>query len=205
MNKILVDTCVWLDLAKDHEQHLLLNVLEELIQRKELSLLVPVILIDEFQRNKIRVVQDIGKSLSGNFKRVKDAVSHHGDPKKKQVVLDQLNDIDYKIPFLGESAEAIVSRIEKLLTTAEIIEISNDVKLRAADRAIEKKAPFHRSKNSMNDAILIETYWDCVQNKNSVGNRFLFVTHNTKDFSNSEGNDKAPHGDFVDYFSKRKI
>lgn len=41
MFKILIDTCVWLDLAKDHRQETLLTSLETLVKEKEVSLIMP--------------------------------------------------------------------------------------------------------------------------------------------------------------------
>lgn len=204
MHKILVDTCVWLDMAKDPDQQLLLNVIEELVKQQELILIVPRIVIDEFARNKERIIKESNQSLSSVIKRVKDVVDKFGDPKKKKVVLEQLNDVDYKIPSLGESAIVSVTRIEKLLNAATIIETTDDIKLRAVQRAIEKKAPFQRQKNSINDAIIIETYAVCIHNDNSTSIRFAFVTHNKHDFSLPNGNDKIPHPDFATYFSKIK-
>ncbi|MFA5806591.1 MAG: PIN domain-containing protein [Melioribacteraceae bacterium] len=204
MHKILVDTCVWLDMAKDPEQQALLNVIEELVKRNELSLIVPRIVVEEFARNKERIIKESSQSLSSVFKRVKDFVDKFGDPKKKKAVLEQLNDVDYKIPSLGENAIVSVTRIEKLLKGSTIIETTDTIKLKAAQRAIEKRAPFHRQKNSINDAIIIETYAACIQNKNSIGIRFAFVTHNKNDFSLPNGNDKIPHPDFAMYFSKIK-
>jgi hypothetical protein len=204
MFKMLVDTCVWLDLAKDPQQQVLLSVIEELIQMHELELIVPTIILDEFKNNKVRIIEESSRSLSSHFKRVKDAVDKFGDPKKKQDILFQLNDVDHKIPLVGAStASSAVSRIEKLLRSSPI-EITNDVKLRAAQRAIDQKAPFHRKKNSINDALLIESYSDFVLNKNSVGIRFAFVTHNTQDFSNPTESNKLPHPDIAVLFSKRK-
>jgi mevalonate kinase len=204
MHKILVDTCVWLDIAKSPDQQALLNVIEELIKRKELSLIVPRTVIDEFERNKERVIKESSQSLSNIIKRVKDVVDKFGDPKKKRATLELLSDVDYKIPSLGESAIVSIARIEKLLNDADIIETTNDIKLLAAQRAIEKRAPFHRQKNSFNDAIIMETYAACVLNKNSTGVRFAFVTHNKNDFSLPNGNDRIPHPDFSSYFSKIK-
>lgn len=204
MHKILVDTCVWLDIAKNPDQQALLNVIEELIRRNELTLLVPRTVIDEFVRNKERVIKESSQSLSSIIKRVKDVVDKFGDPKKKKATLELLNDVDYKIPSIGETAIASVARIEKLLYFAEIIEATDDIKLRAAQRAIDKRAPFHRQKNSFNDAIIMETYAASIQNKNSTGIRFAFVTHNKNDFSLPNGNDKIPHPDFAMYFSKIK-
>ena len=204
MHKILIDTCVWLDMAKDPEQQSLLTVIEELIRINELELIIPRIVFEEFERNKDRIIRESSQSLSGVFKRVKEIVDKFGDPGKKQSILDGLNDIDFKIPTLGESAIFSISRIQKLFKEATISEITDDIKLHAVQRAIERKAPFHLNKNSINDAIIIETYANYVQNSNSANIRFSFVTHNKKDFSMPNGNEKLPHSDFVDYFSKIK-
>lgn len=204
MHKILVDTCVWLDIAKDQEQQALLNVIEELIKINELSLIVPKIVIEEFDRNKERIVKESSQSLSSVFKRVKDFAAKHGDTKKNQALISQLNDLDYKIPSLGENAIESISRIEKLLKGGIIVETSDSVKLKAAQRAIEKKAPFHRQKNSINDAMIMEIYSEFITKKDSANIRFAFVTHNKNDFSLPNGNDKIPHPDFALCFSKIK-
>ena len=41
MFKILIDTCVWLDLAKDYQQQAILSALEDLIQQEEIELILP--------------------------------------------------------------------------------------------------------------------------------------------------------------------
>jgi hypothetical protein len=202
MFKILVDTCVWLDLAKDHHQQSLLGVLEELIRQKQVSLILPRTVYDEFTRNKLRIADESGRSLSSVLKRVKEVVEKFGDGRRKRIVLEQLNDVDHKIPILGEIAIESIGRIEKLFNASTIIEASNDVKLRAAQRAIERKAPFHRQRNGIDDSILIETYTDVVKGKKAPGIRFAFVTHNTKDFSHPGANDKLPHPDIASFFSK---
>jgi predicted nucleic acid-binding protein len=204
MFKILIDTCVWLDLAKDHQQQALLDVLEELVRQKAVSLILPRVVIDEFARNKARIVEDSRHSLSGTLKRVKDVVAKLADPKQKSRVLKQLNDVDHQLPMLGEKAVESVGRIEKLFSTMPIIEISDAIKLRASQRAIDGKAPFHRQKNSINDAILIETYADFAGDAAAKGIRFAFVTHNVKDFSAPNANEKNPHPDIASYFSKIK-
>lgn len=202
MFKLLIDTCVWLDIAKDPQQATL-GVLEELVRRHEVSLIVPRIVRDEFSRNKKRIVQEGQRSLSGMLKRAKQVVDQLGDVKRKRLVLEQLNDVDYKLPSLGESAVESIGRVEKLLAGATVIEISDGAKLRAAERAIAKKAPFHTQHNSMADAVLMETYGELIA-VNSPGVRFGFVTHNTKDFSHPNADNRLPHPDLAGYFSKRK-
>ncbi|MBU7006043.1 PIN domain-containing protein [Phosphitispora fastidiosa] len=201
MFKILIDTCVWLDLAKDYHQQAILAALEELIQQGDIELVLPRTVVDEFARNKARVIEDSSRSLSSTLKRVKEVVEKFGDPGQKNIVLSQLNDVDHRLPTLGESAVDTVSRIEKLFASTPIIEISDAVKLRAAQRAIDKLAPFHRQRNGIDDAILIEVYTDVIGAKATARNRFAFITHNTKDFSNPTASNKLPHPDIQVCFS----
>jgi hypothetical protein len=203
MFKLLIDTCVWLDVAKDHQQQATLGVLEELVRQGEVSLIVPRVVLDEFAQNKTRITLEGQRSLSSALKRAKQAVEQFGDSKRKRLVLEQLNDVDSKLPTLGEGVVESIGRVEKLLATGSVVEVSDGVKLRAAERAIAKKAPFHTGRNSMADAVLIETYGELKAVK-SPGIRFAFVTHNTKDFSRLDADHRLPHPDFAAYFSKIK-
>lgn len=204
MFKILIDTCVWLDLAKDFQQRGILAALEELIRQGDIDLILPRIVVEEFARNKARVVEESGRSLSSTLKRVKEAVERLGDPRKKDMVLRQLNDVDHRLPTLGEAAAEAVRRIDTLFDRTSIIEISNSVKLRAAQRAIEKRAPFHRQRNGMDDALLIEIYADAVREKVAARTRFALVTHNTKDFSHPNASQELPHPDIAPHFSRTR-
>jgi hypothetical protein len=80
--KLLVDTCVWLDLAKDYRHQPVISALEDLISAGEIELLVPQIVLDEFTRNKDRVAADAARSLKSHFSLVRDAVTHSraGEP-----------------------------------------------------------------------------------------------------------------------------
>jgi hypothetical protein len=200
--KILIDTCVWLDLAKDYQQQPILGALEELIRQAEIELILPRTIVDEFARNKARVIEESSRSLSSNLKRVKDAIERFGDPKQKSLVLPHLNDFDHRLPTLGEAAMDAVNRIEKLFERSTIIEISDSVKLRAAQRAIDKRAPFHRQRNGIDDAILLEVYIYEISMKKAGRIRFAFITHNTKDFSHPNSDNRLPHPDIAGCFSK---
>jgi PIN domain len=110
--KILIDTCVWLDLAKDYQQQPILTALEELIRMGDIELILPRTVLDEFARNKGRVVEESSRSLSGTMKRVKEAVEKFGDPRKKSTVLRQLNDVDrwmYRFRFRTEILFGLVA------------------------------------------------------------------------------------------------
>jgi PIN domain len=202
MFKILVDTCVWLDVAKDVQQQPLLSIIEDLYQLGHLRLLVPDIVRAEFARNKTRVIEESGRSLSSALKRAKEAIALFGDGHQKRAALDQLHEVDQKLPRLGEAVAQSVGRIEKLLEAGEQIATSDATKLRAAQRALECKAPFHRQRNGINDAVLIEMYADVTSVRYALPCRFAFVTHNTRDFSHPTQSDREPHPDIAGVFSK---
>lgn len=199
MLRLLVDTCVWLDMAKDYRHQPTLAALEQLIESNEVSLILPKQVVDEFARNKHRIIKESGKSLSSTFKRVKEAVKQFGKAEGRSETLTILDDIDHRITILGEAVNGSIQRIEKILSTAAMIETSDEVKLRAAQRAVDKLAPFHKDKNSMGDAILIEIYRDALPESNDETS-LAFVTHNKHDFSNMAGDDREPHVDLADLF-----
>lgn len=200
MLRVLIDTCVWLDMAKDYRHQPTLTALEQLINAKEVSLILPSQAVDEFARNKERIISESGKSLSGTFKRVKEAVRQFGKAEGTTETLATLDDIDHRITILGEAVNESIQRIERLFVAARVIETSDAVKLRAAQRAVEKRAPFHKDKNSIGDAILIEIYWDALAEGGKEVN-FAFVTHNKHDFSNMAGDEREPHPDLAELFA----
>ena len=86
--RILVDTSVWLDVAKDYRQQTLLSAFEELTKRGTVVLLVPDIVREEFARNKARIIEDSRRSLSSTMKRVKEVVDRYGAGNAKPLVLE---------------------------------------------------------------------------------------------------------------------
>lgn len=204
MFRLLIDTCVWLDLAKDYRQAALLDALEDLIRHGHVQLILPRTVISEFERNKSRVVEDGGRSLNTVLKRAREMVDMLGDGEGKRVALEQLEEVDHRLPQLRESAIESLVRIELLFDQSTAIETSDAMLLAAAQRAIDCKAPFHRQRNGMADALILETYISVVAAKGTAGTRFGFVTHNTKDFSNPSTDNRLPHPDLASYFTKVK-
>jgi PIN domain len=204
MLKMLVDTCVWLDMAKTPSQSKNLEILSTLRAEEEVDVIVPRIVLDEFLRNRDRVIGEHVKSITTTLSRVKEIVVQQGG-KKRTKALDKLFDqANSQIRTPKDVAEAAANQIEALLQAGDIVEITDAMKLRASERAIQRKAPFHRDKNSINDALLIEAYADFIKEDDKPGRRFAFVTHNYRDFSEPAGNQKHPHPDFAALFSARK-
>ncbi|WP_439478366.1 PIN domain-containing protein [Brevundimonas sp.] len=201
---MLIDTCVWLDLAKDHRQQATLACLEALMEQGQVALILPETVVEEFGRNKERVIRESGQSLSSLFRRVKDTVERFGEEGTRMDVVRRLDEIDHRVATLGEAAVGAVNRIEALFAASTPIPAGEGVKVRVADRAIRGQAPFHRQKNSANDAILIEHYRDAIDEL-VLPDRAAFVTHNIKDFSEPSGDSRRPHPDLADLFGEDSV
>ena len=205
MVKILIDTCIWLDLAKDHRQQSLVNVIDELISQKKIQLILPKLIVDEFTRNKDRIIEETGKSVSGIIKSVREVVKSFGEEEEKEAVLEYLTNIDYKKPILGKySAMGTANWISTIFSSATVKDITDEIKLKAFKRAENNIAPFHNAKNNSNDALLLEAYLDELNTSPSKSGRFIFVTHNTKEFSDLAGNNNNPHPDLAVHFDGAK-
>jgi hypothetical protein len=148
MLRLLIDTCVWLDIAKDYRHQPTLSALEQMIEAGEVSLVLPKQTADEFVRNKDRIIKVSGKSLSGTFRRVKEAVRQFGREDGKAETLANLDDVDHRITILGEAVNGSIQRIEKIFARADLMETSEAVTLRAAELPIGVKTEIIEHKPS---------------------------------------------------------
>jgi hypothetical protein len=200
--KLLLDTCVWLDLAKDYREVSVIKTIEELNRRKEIELIVPQQVLDEFVRNKERVAGEIESSLNTHFRVIKQTYRKFSGNGENTDFTIGLDDISFHLSKAGDVARNVLDRVEELLKSCEIIDTSSDVKLRVFERSIAHKAPYHRAKNSVGDAILIEIYRDLSATA-SEEHPCSFITLNIKDFSAVEGDTRQPHPDLAQIFSDK--
>lgn len=200
MLRLLIDTSIWLDLAKDYRNLPLLSMLDELVQRQDVELLVPDVVQDEFQRNRDRVLASAKANQSEVFKRARNAVRQFGDETKKADALAEIDNVAHKLAVHGDASNESMQLVEKLLESGTQIVPSVIVRQRAANRGLDRRAPFHGNKNSIADAVLIETFGELVEEDSDQENRFAFVTANTSDFSAAGGDLRLPHADIASFF-----
>ena len=197
---MLVDTCVWLDLAKDPTGRSLIGTFEELVRANTITPVVTRTILDEFAENKARLIEESGRSVSSMRRHAREAVEELRIEKDESSG-GGINEIDHRFVNLRDQVAKAVTLIENLLSAGELHETTNAIKARASQRGIERKAPFQRQRNGIIDAISIETYKDIIAQ--SQLQRFAFVTHNVNDFS-SPGNPKLPHPDLADLFTNNR-
>lgn len=118
-SSLLIDTCVWLDLAKDPSSEPIINALTELIETGEIALHCPTLIQEEFAKNKERVAEVATQRLSQEFKRIRKVVDQFGEDDKKGEVLGTLDDIHHKLPILTESVFRNIEYIENLFDSGK--------------------------------------------------------------------------------------
>jgi len=200
MHLVMLDTCVWLDISSQKAELPMLIALEHLVQEGSIKILLPDLVRTEYERNKERVIDATRKRLSGEFRVVKGVIESFGGD-GKETALATLDDVNHRLPLLSEATQGTVERVFKLFETADEFQISDTAKVRAAERAIAKRAPFHKQKNSVADAVLVEAFHEFRTSHTDEYETFRFITHNVTDFSGKDH--RKPHDDFADIFDDK--
>jgi hypothetical protein len=199
---IFLDTCVLLDISTKKSDIPLVSALEELVNSNVVTLVVPDLVIAEYERNKEDVANKTTKRLSQEFKKVKAVVSEFAGENQAST-LEVLDDINARLPLLTDANYVTINRVEKLIDSANKISISERSKMAAVQRALDKKAPFHINKNSVADAVIIEQFSEFSDSLPINTNSCFFITHNHNDFSSTDH--RKPHADFESIFNSPNI
>lgn len=197
MHLVMLDTCVWLDISTQKAELPMLTAIEHLVEEGVIKLLVPELVRTEFERNKDRVIESTRKRIASEIRVVKGMIQSFGG-EGKDSALETIDDVNHRLPILSEATQGSVNRVIKLFDLAFQTPISDAAKIKAAERAIDKRAPFHKQKNSVADAVLAEAFQEFRIEQAANFESFRFVTHNVTDFSGKDH--RQPHEDFSDIF-----
>jgi hypothetical protein len=201
MHLVMFDTCVWLELASKKSEARTLAAIDFLVSEGTVALLLPVLVKDEFERNKDRVADQTRRRLSQECKLVREIVEAFGGAGKDQAI-EVINDVNHRLPILSEANQMTIAQVEGLFSRAIEVPISEAAMLRAAQRAITKQAPCHKDKNSVADAALLEAFNEFLGARLADYESFRFVTLNHHDFSDSDH--RKHHPDLSDVFNNPK-
>ncbi|MFD6263811.1 hypothetical protein ACFWFK_22050, partial [Micromonospora chalcea] len=78
MLRLLVDTSVWLDMAKHRDGQKLIVPIRVLYFQKRLRLIVPSLVVDEFERNRPRVEASVSASVAERVRQLKSDLNDYG-------------------------------------------------------------------------------------------------------------------------------
>lgn len=200
MLHLLVDTSTWLDLAKRRDGQKWIVAVRLLAHQGGLELLVPELIIDEFERNRPSVEQSMTASVSERFRLLKRDLAEYGgmDP---QDGLDLLAELAHQVPLIGAMTTRNFDDIAELLRQGRRLDPTDVERARVVQRGLDKRVPFHRPKNSVADALLIELYATAVHQTHPETEPHAFVTSNSSDFSDPAGDNRTPHPDLAYLFA----
>ncbi|MFB4289208.1 PIN domain-containing protein [Nonomuraea sp. ATR24] len=199
MLRLLVDTSVWLDMAKHRDGQKLIVPIRVLCFQKRLQLIVPSLIVDEFERNRPRVEASVSASVAERIRQLKNDLKEYGGNQREQ----WLEEMSHRLPLLSALSLRNFKEIKDLLDHPTAVEPTVRQRASVVQRALDKKAPFHLAKNSVADALLIEVFRSVLK-RSRASDICLFATSNHQDFSLQNGDRRKPHPDFDDIFTDQR-
>jgi hypothetical protein len=198
MLRLLVDTSVWIDTAKGVHGERLIAAVRTLVHQRQVELLVPQVVIEEYDRNREQVVASLAASTRAHVRTVRAALAVHGRSERNDELIKELDEVAVRGPLIEQLVVNRFAEVRELLGTGRAVAPDDETLQRVVQRGLAKKAPFHHAKNSVADAVLIETYRTVTAGALvDPADRYGFVTHNIKDFSDPKDH-RRPHPDLQD-------
>src|SRR6266568_8057354 len=137
MLRLLIDTSVWLDLAKRRDGQKWIVPLRVLMFQRKLELLVPSLVVDEFERNRPRAEAAVTDNVRERFRLLRRDLHEFGGDDSHQ----WLEEMAHQIPLVSAMTVQNFSEISELLRRARRVEPTELEQSRVIQRGLEKKAP----------------------------------------------------------------
>jgi hypothetical protein len=201
MRYIMLDTCIWWNLSTDYKERAILIALKDLVDKGEVRLIISDIVRDEINKNREAIKNRLAQTYRTYSEHSKTLAKIF--EVKNEEYSNVLTEIDKLIENIPEEIKTNLAMIDTLFADDGTIHltVSDDIKFKVVQRGLNKVAPFHRSKNSVADAVIAEEFKMATQTLFQSGASWAaFVTDNKSDFSDPN-NPKAPHPDLSDCFS----
>ncbi|MGI5392495.1 PIN domain-containing protein [Streptomyces sp. CA-251251] len=199
MLRLLIDTSVWLDIAKRRDGQRIIVPLRVLMHQKKLEILAPSLILDEFERNRPRVEESVSASIRDRFKAIRQDLQEYGDSQGGEWI----EEMEHLIPHVSSRSLQNFSEISTLLQSATQVEPDQSHFEAVVRRGLAKAAPLHLNKNSVADALLIEMYATIACTAVDGIDQCVFATSNYQDFSVPNGDRRKPHPDLAPLFHDR--
>ena len=200
MLRLLIDTSTWLDLAARRDGQKWIVPLRVLKFQGKLELLVPSLVIAEFDRNRPRLETAVTTSVLDRLRQLRRELREYAGQQHEHVWLQETSQ---HIPLVNAMAPQNFREIDELLRSGTTIEPADREYAKAVQRGIDKRAPFTSDKNSVADALLIEIYAARISAADS-SDVYAFATSNHRDFSMPNGDHRLPHPDLAELFDSAR-
>lgn len=125
MLHLLVDTSTWLDLSKRRDGQKWIVAIRVLVHRHEIELLVPRVVVDEFERNRERVEASMTASVAQRFKLMKQDLGDYGGTDYEQAV-QVVDDLAHEVPLIDAMTTRNFDEVLELLRGGRAVEASDE-------------------------------------------------------------------------------
>jgi PIN domain len=201
MLRLLVDTSVWLDIAGRRDGQKWIVPIRVLRHQGFLELLVPGLVLNEFDQNRPRAELAVTAQVRERFRLLRADLNAYVDDNRRREWLEELT---HQVPMLSSRTLQNFAEISDLLRSGkELVPTLNDY-ARVIQRGLDKRAPLHLNKNSVADALLIELYRSALKRSRSQAAVYCFATSNYQDFSAPNEDRRLPHPDIRNLFERER-
>ena len=187
MVNLILDTNIWIYLAEGQHTFVLNGIVNE-VDNQNIILLVNQEIINEWNRNRDK---NRNKTITELFKKINNTkkLANCLENDNKEIFKNLIEKIaNIKIEEINNRYSTVDNLIKN---KSKIIPIKEEHKLTAINWALNHKAPFHKNKNSVADALIVLSAISYIKENgiNNVNyNRIeisdsIFVSYNCDDFS----------------------
>ncbi len=144
--RLLIDTSAWLDMATRREGQKWIVPLRVLKSQGRLELLVPALVLEEFDHNRPRSESAVTTSVLDRLRQLRRELREYAGDKHEHIWLAETAQ---HIPLVNATAPQNFREIDELLRAGTILEPADPEYARAVQRGLDKRAPFTSDKNSV--------------------------------------------------------
>lgn len=149
-----------------------------------------------------RVEASMTTDVAQRFKLIRQDLDDFGGADTEQA-LKIVDDLTRHAPLIGAMTTRNFDEVLDLLRSGRPVEATSSEHQAGVRRGLTKQAPFHRSRNSVADALLIELYETAIANAELGQQSYAFITSNSQDFSLPTGDKRLPHPDIAPSFTSK--
>lgn len=185
MTHLCLDTCTWIYLANGFEPGKLISYLYEEIKRENIRIILPELIIEEWQRNSSTAVNNaVDQTFKGSvegLKKIQQLIEKSSNKEEEQALQLLLTSLNTKEEYIKKIARENILLIELIFNhSSTIITKYSQANINLATKfALDKLAPF-ANQNSMADALIFLQMIEYLKTNNISG--AYFITWNSKDF-----------------------
>lgn len=192
MQYLTFDSNIWIYLLDDAwKDYNPLDHLEHWIEENQVQILLPEVILTEWERNKGAEKENRRKKLREFFTMARDIVP--------SVFINTFNTPDN----INQIIDDQFKRIDVMIRDkASIIKETSELKIFVYEWGLKKKAPMHK-KSSIADAIIIFSLFDFAQQ--NPEHEYMFISNNHEDYCKKDSGKTEPHPDLKDYFHTSKV